>query len=116
MFEGGDPGARRHQLSLGGIDFFLALRMGMAFEADATPLVTRLAPFPLLPLLRNRRVGLLHVPLLQTAGHADAEERAPVQSRGRIRRRLEQPRSKVGDVAALAEEQHSREDDADTEE
>ena len=114
MFEGGDPRARRHQLSRGGIDFFLALRV--AFGADATPLLTRLAPLPLLPLIGNQRVGLLDVPLLQTAGHADAEERAPVQSRGRVRRRPEEPRSKVGDVAALAEEQHSREDDADTEE
>ena len=114
MFEGGDPRARRHQLPRGRIDFFLALRV--AFDADATPLVTRLAPFPFITLLRNERVGLLDVPLLQTAGHADAEERAPVQSRGRVRRRLEEPRSKVGDVAALAEQQHSGEDDADSEE
>ena len=84
-FESGDSHARRLKLPLGGRDFFLAVRTAAVIAATATPFVAHVAPFPslLFPLLGVCSLGAP----LQTAGHADTEERAPVQFRWRVGRR-----------------------------
>ena len=73
MFESRDPRARRLQLSLRGLDFFLAVCITVviaaAAAAAATP-IAHVAPFRFPLLLRS--VVFLGAPL-QTVGHADTE-------------------------------------------